>query len=92
MIRIGKRRKRMRSYRKLKMFLLVLSIAGFMLGVMMALVFSVLQRYKIAAVGVVYMAVAIGLYGLRGVIHYYDEQRKRKRNAFQAPPTRMRPT
>ncbi len=75
-----KRRKRLRSYRRLKLFLFALGVAGVALGCLMVVVFGVRGNWHVAELGLVYILAALGLLGVRGLVSYVDQQRKQKRS------------
>lgn len=79
------RRKRMRSYRKAKLFLWAFGVAGLVLGLVLIAVFVVLHHWRLAQLGIVYILIAGILLGVRGVLSYYDSERKRHRSVRSSP-------
>ncbi len=75
-----KRRKRLPSYRRMKSFLLALGLAGLVLGVLLTVTFGVRGEWRVAEMGLVYVLLALGILGVRGLVVYYDQQRKRTRS------------
>lgn len=80
-----KRKKRMRSYRKTKLFLWAFAVASLVLGLGLAGWFGVRGNWRLARVGIVYVLVSGVLFGVRGVLAYHDNERKRRRELRSSP-------
>ena len=79
------RKKRMRSYRKAKLFLWAFAMAGLALGVALIGWFGMHGNWHLARVGVVYVLVSGVLFGIRGVLAHHDDERKRRRELRSSP-------
>lgn len=75
----------MRSYRKTMQFLLAFGMTGLALGVMLVGWFGLKRRWKLAFLGVCYILAALILLGIRNILAYLDQERKRKRHIRSAP-------
>jgi len=76
------KKKRMRSYRKLKQFLWAFGMAGLGLGVLMLGWFGIHGRWDLAAWGLVYILVSIILLSLRNIIAALDRKRKTRHRMY----------
>jgi hypothetical protein len=82
------RKKKMRSYRHVMLFLWAFGIAGFGLG-MGLIVWGIMADMRMAQLGVVYVLVACILVGVRGILHHRDDVRKRKHVYRTSPRTSL---
>jgi membrane protein implicated in regulation of membrane protease activity len=73
------RKKRMRSYRKAKLFLWAFGSAGLALGLGLFAWFGLQRNWQLAGVGFAYILVSLILFGIRGVLVHLDDDRKRRR-------------
>ncbi len=79
------RKKRMRSYRKAKLFLWAFAMAGLTLGLGLVGWFGLKGNWHLARVGAVYVLVSGVLFGIRGVLAHHDADRKRSRELRSSP-------
>jgi len=79
------RKKKMRSYRKIMQFLWAFGMAGLGLGSILVGWFGLKHQWKLAAWGIVYILVAVILLGIRNILAYLDNERKRKRHVYSGP-------
>jgi hypothetical protein len=71
------RKKKLRSYRKLMLFLWAFGVAGVSLGVWL-IGWGIMADSGLGKLGVVYLLVAFILLGIRGVLGHLDDARRRK--------------
>ena len=74
------RTKHVRSYRKVRVFLWAFGTAGLALGLGLMAWFGLHRHWHLAGVGLVYLLVALILFGIRGVLGHLDEERRRRRD------------
>ncbi len=74
------RTKRVRSYRKARVFLWAFGTAGLALGLGLMAWFGLHRNWHLASVGLLYSLVALILFGIRGVLGHLDDERRRRRD------------
>jgi len=74
------RRRKMRSFRKLKLFLFAFGTAGAAMGAGLCVVFSFKGNWKLVAVGLGYVLLSAAALGARGILMYLDETWKERRH------------
>jgi hypothetical protein len=79
------RKKRMRSYRKIMHFLWAFGIAGIGLGGLLIGWFGLHRQWKMVIWGIIYILFASILLGIRGILAYLDQERKRRRQVYSGP-------
>ena len=80
------RHKRFRSWKRLKLILLVVGATGLFLSAMLAALWLKSGNRKLAIFAAVYVAVSLAFLVLRGIVSGLDRWRKRKYR--KAPPVR----
>ncbi len=79
------RKKKMRSYRKLMQFLWAFGLAGLGLGSILVIWFGLHHRWTLAAWGMIYILCSVILLGIRNILAYVDQNRKRKHHVYSHP-------
>lgn len=75
----------MRSYRKIMHFLWAFGIAGIGLGGLLIGWFGLHRQWKMVIWGIIYILFASILLGIRGILAYLDQERKRRRQVYSGP-------